>query len=318
MIHTIRKHDATCVLALMTALMLSLPVLAFVPLPTLAEEESREGEEHEEGHIELSAEQIEHANITLATAGPGTLVETLKVYGSVKTNPEYSQHVSARFEGQIKSINKSVGDSVKRGETLLTIEANDSLQRYTLVASIDGVVTQRQANAGEQTDGRTLLQVDNLSSVWVELSLFPKDLAAVSVGQKVRVRDKEGALLAEGATSYISPIAQTESRSVTARVPLDNQQKKLIPGSFVIGQIILSEDPVPLLIDGQAIQIIEDRSVVFVKGREGFEPRAVELGRSDGTSVEVLGGLEGGETYVAANSFVLKSELGKEDAEHGH
>ena len=309
-IQTIRKLGAACALTLLSMILLT--------LPSLAEQESHEDGEHEEGHIKLSAEQIEHADITLQEAGPGTLFETLNVYGSVKPNPEYSQSVTARFEGQITSINKSIGDSVKRGDKLVTVEANDSLQRYNLIASIDGVVTQRKANVGEQTNSRTLLKIDDLSNVWVELSLFPKDREAVSIGQQVRVQDKRGALLAEGDISYISPIAQTESRAVTVRVPLDNQQRTLIPGSFVVGQITLSQDRVPLLIDKQAIQIVEERSVVFVKGHEGFELREVELGRTDGSSVEVLGGLQDGEIYVAANSFVLKSELGKEDAEHGH
>ena len=312
MIHsqTFRKLCTTCTLTFLSVFVLT--------LPALAEQGSHEGEEHEDAHIELSAEQIEHAGISLEKAGPGMLFETLKVYGSVEPNPEHSQSITARFEGQITSINKSIGDTVKRGEKLVTIEANDSLQRYNLIASIDGVVTQRQANVGEQTNGKTLLKIDDLSNVWVELSLFPKDLEAVSIGQQVRVQDKQGALLAEGDVSYISPIAQTDSRSVTARVPLENQQRTLIPGSFVVGQITLSQDRVPLLIDKQAVQIVEERSVVFVKGHEGFEPREVELGRSDGSSVEVLSGLQVGETYVAANSFVLKSELGKEDAEHGH
>ena len=51
---------------------------------------------------------------------------------------------------------------------------------------------------------------------------------------------------------------------------------------------------------------------------KGFEARPVTLGRSDGQVSEVLSGLQAGEAYVSTNSFTLKSELGKEDAEHGH
>lgn len=64
--------------------------------------------------------------------------------------------------------------------------------------------------------------------------------------------------------------------------------------------------------------MMEERSVVFVKGEEGFEPRPVTLGRTDGEVSEVLAGLQEDETYVTRNSFILKSELGKEGAEHGH
>jgi cobalt-zinc-cadmium efflux system membrane fusion protein len=63
---------------------------------------------------------------------------------------------------------------------------------------------------------------------------------------------------------------------------------------------------------------VEDRKVVFVAEGDGFEARPVVLGRGDGQVREVLRGLSAGESYVAANSFILKSELGKEGAEHGH
>ncbi len=68
----------------------------------------------------------------------------------------------------------------------------------------------------------------------------------------------------------------------------------------------------------EAIQFVDDTRVVFVAEGKFFEVRPVDLGRGDGRFSEVLGGLQAGESYVAANSFVLKSELGKEGAEHGH
>lgn len=148
--------------------------------------------------------------------------------------------------------------------------------------------------------------------------IFPKDLEKVSVGQTVRILDKLGHPLAKADITYIAPLASDESRAINIRVPLDNQKGNLIPGSFVIGHIAIEEINAPLLVRKSAVQLVEDQSVVFVKGHDGFEPREVQLGRANKSHVEVLSGLEAGETYVAGNSFVLKSELGKEDAEHGH
>jgi cobalt-zinc-cadmium efflux system membrane fusion protein len=73
-----------------------------------------------------------------------------------------------------------------------------------------------------------------------------------------------------------------------------------------------------VILRNEAIQIIDNAPVIFVQGEEGFEPRLVTLGRSDGEVSEALSGLSIDEVYVSKNSFVLKSELGKEDAEHGH
>jgi cobalt-zinc-cadmium efflux system membrane fusion protein len=293
---------------------LTLLVLA---IPTYAETETG-GEDHDEGHVELSQEQIEHSGIGLAKVESGSLQDVLTVYGIVRSNPENSQKISARFDGQIRKINKRIGDAVKRGETLASIEANDSMQNYPLVSLIDGVVTAREVNIGEQTNGRTLLIIEDLSSVWVELSLFPLDVSQVKTGQSVQVRSKNNDHSAEGVVSYISPIANSGTQAVLARVPLNNPEQRWTPGQFVVGEIVLSEAVVPLLVETEALQIVENRSVIFVQSEEGFEPRPVQLGRSDGRSTEILAGLNSGETYVTRNSFVLKSELGKEGAEHGH
>lgn len=297
--------------AILTLLVLAIPAYVY------AEPETGE-EDHDEGHVELSQEQIEHSGIGLAKVSSGSLQDVLTVYGSVRSDPEKSQKVSARFDGQIRKINKRIGDAVKRGETLASIEANDSMQHYSLVSQIDGVVTSREANIGEQTGGRTLMIIEDLSSVWVELSLFPLDVPQVKTGQPVRVRSKSNDHSAQGLVTYISPIGNSGTQTVLARVPLGNPEQRWTPGQFVVGDIVLSEAVVPLLVETQALQIVENRPVIFVQSEEGFEPRSVKLGRSDGRSTEILAGLKSGETYVTQNSFVLKSELGKEDAEHGH
>jgi membrane fusion protein, heavy metal efflux system len=90
------------------------------------------------------------------------------------------------------------------------------------------------------------------------------------------------------------------------------------PGHFVHAEVVVSEREVPVAVLDKAIQVVDDTRVVFVAEGDFFEVRPVELGRGDGQFNEVLGGLRAGESYVSANSFVLKSELGKEGAEHGH
>ncbi len=283
-------------------------------LPAYAEPESTE----EEGHIELTQEQIAHAGIGLVQVQSGVLQERLAVYGTVTANPEQVQRVSARFDGVIRKIDKRIGDTVRRGDTLLAIEANESMQEYAIVSTMNGVVTHRAANRGEQTNGRTLLVIEDLSTVWVELSLFPKDLPQVSPGQKVRINSISHDRSSAGVVTYIAPAGNLGNQTVIARVPLPNPEGRWTPGQFVVGEIVLSETHVPLLVSTDALQIIEQRPVIFVQNDDRFEPRQVELGRSDGRSTEVLSGLRSGETYVATNSFVLKSELGKEGAEHGH
>jgi cobalt-zinc-cadmium efflux system membrane fusion protein len=148
--------------------------------------------------------------------------------------------------------------------------------------------------------------------------LFPRDVVKVRVGQDVRVKSPDTGLAAGGKVVYVAPFGQAANQTITARVLLDNPDRHWAPGLYVTAEVTLAETAVPLAIRNEAVQTLEERSVVFVQGEEGFEPRAVALGRSDGEFSEVLTGLQSGDTYAAANSFILKAELGKGSAEHGH
>ena len=278
-----------------------------------------EGEHEEEGgHIVLTPEQIKAAGIGLVQAGPAQIRETLPLYGVIAPNAERVRDVAARFPGVIRSVTKKVGDPVRESEALATVEANESLQTYAVTAPLTGVVIARNANPGEQTGDKILFTVADLSTVWVELSLFPRDVAKVRVGQDVRVKSTEAELDATGKIVYVAPFGQAANQTLTARVLLDNPERRWAPGLYVTAEVTLAETAAPLAIRNEAVQSLEGRSVVFVRDDEGFAPREVTLGRRDNDYSEVRAGLAAGDTYAAANSFVLKAELGKGSAEHGH
>lgn len=285
--------------------------------PEAGESTHREGEaSHTEGGITLTPEQIEAAGIGLAQAGPARIRSSLPLYGVIAPNAERVREVAARFPGVIRSVEKKVGDTVRQGETLATVESNESLQTYPVVAPLAGVVTARNANPGEQTGDKALFTVADLSTVWVELSLFPRDVGKVRVGQAVRVRSAEAGLSADGKVVYVAPVGSAASQTLTARVLLDNAGRRWAPGLYVTAEVTLAETEVPLAVRNEALQTLDGRSVVFVQEQTGFAPRPLTLGRSDGEHSEVLEGLATGETYVTRNSFILKAELGKGEAAH--
>ena len=117
---------------------------------------------------------------------------------------------------------------------------------------------------------------------------------------------------------YVAPFGQAANQTLTARVLVDNAERRWAPGLYVSADVTLAETPVPLAIRKEAVQNVEGVDVVFVQVVEGLAPRELKLGRSDGEFSEVLEGLAAGESYAAANSFILKAELGKGSAEHAH
>ena len=95
-----------------------------------------------------------------------------------------------------------------------------------------------------------------------------------------------------------------------------DSERRWSPGLYVNAQIALGELDVPLAVRNLALQTLDERTVVFVDTGHGFEPRPVQLGRADSEHTEILAGLEAGARYVVKNSFILKAELGKGEAEH--
>jgi cobalt-zinc-cadmium efflux system membrane fusion protein len=87
---------------------------------------------------------------------------------------------------------------------------------------------------------------------------------------------------------------------------------------FVTAELVTEEIEVPVAVTADAIQTLNDHSVVFGRYGEYFEARPLKLGRSDGRMIEVLGGLAAGAQYAAGNSFAVKAELGKTGASHDH
>jgi cobalt-zinc-cadmium efflux system membrane fusion protein len=197
--------------------------------------------------------------------------------------------------------------------------SREALTRFEIRAPIDGVVIEKHLAVGEAVGAdSTIFVIADLSSVWAEMTVYPKDLAAVKLGQKVTV--KASALNAEatGTISYVGSLVGEQTRSAKARVTLKNPEQSWRPGLFVTIDVVQGEAEVPVAVSVDALQTLGAAQVVFFRSGDLFEARPVELGRSDGNRVEVVNGLAAGDRYAATNSFVLKAELGKAGASHAH
>ncbi len=270
-----------------------------------------------EGRTEISAEMVEVFDIETELAGPGTIEEIIKAYGRIVPNSETVRTVSARFDGVIDLVTVSAGDKVKKGQMLASVESNESLRNYTIVAPIDGVVTERAANPGEQTNGRRLFTIMDTSSVWVELAIFPADRGRVLPGASVTIRSPGGVAERKGVVSVLNSVAES-NQSILARVVLDNTDGSFAPGTYVTGEIQIAQHAVPLAVKRDGLQSFRDFTVVYAQVGDEFEVRMLELGRQDAERVEVLEGLEPGTRYVTTHSYVIKADIEKSGASHDH
>jgi len=277
-----------------------------------------EQDEHGADRIRISDVKLAAAGVTLAEAASATLTDTLSFNGILRANQEAVVQVTPRFPGVAKSIQKRIGDKVGKDDLLATIESNQSLTVYELKAPIAGTIIERQISLGEYaSEQKPAFVVADLSAIWVDLSIYRQDLRRVRTNDEVLIDPDDGRGEIKGKISYIAPIGSSETQTALARVVLPNPDGRLRPGLFVTARLILAARNVAVAVRRSAIQTLENRTIVFVReDSDKIEARPVELGDSDPRFIEIKAGLAAGEHYVAENSFVVKAEMGKGDADH--
>jgi cobalt-zinc-cadmium efflux system membrane fusion protein len=197
--------------------------------------------------------------------------------------------------------------------------ANANLNRLELRAPFDGVVMEKHLALGEAVkEDANVFTISDLSSVWAELAVPPKDLNRVRVGGTVMVKASAFDAQASGKITYVGSLLGEQTRTAKARVALANPDRSWRPGLFVNVEVLSGQAEAAVAVSSDAIQTVEDKPVVFVRVAGGFRAQPVVAGRSDGKLTEVLQGLQAGAQYAATGSFVLKAELVKDGAEHAH
>lgn len=276
---------------------------------------SEEHEEHEnEGVTRIHDDIAQQVNIETATVSSQILKQRISSYGQLTTSPEQLSHVRARFPGLINSVSVNIGDQVKKGAPMASIESNDSLRDYTINSPINGTVIQRHANTGEFTSDQILFSIANFETLWAELRVYPTQRSLVNEGQYIEIKIND--VLVTGEIKHLIPVVDQPYQ--LARVKLDNSQLHLSPGDFVEGHIVVAELKSDLAVTNDAIQTMKGKEGVFIKTNDAYQFTPIKKGRRDDHFTEVLSGLNPNQEYVVKNSYLIKADIEKSEAEHEH
>ncbi len=200
-------------------------------------------------------------------------------------------------------------------------QTEERLGWYPLRAPFDGTVIEKHLTLGEKrSDDSGVFTIADLSSVWVNIAVYQKDLSYVREGMEVTVSAGADMPYAHGAIEYVAPVLDERTRTAQARVVLSNPNGELRPGLFVNAEIPIGQEGTPVVIPKSAVQRMGEEPVVFLETPEGFKPVVVSLGRSNDSRVEVLSGLAVGRRYVTQGAFELKAKIVTSglDAHAGH
>jgi len=240
----------------------------------------------------------------------------------VTAEQEYLNARNAHQSAQIKldlarQKLRTIGLSPEKIEGIFTLTDESKFRLYEIRSPIAGRVTARNLLLGQMVGiDKEILTIADLSTVWVEMAIAPADLTFAKEGQEVRVQS--GSQRATGKIVALSPGIDPETRAAKAIAQIDNPSGEWKVGDFVAAQLSAGQHEVNLLVPREAIQTIKGTKAVFVSQGGGFKMRPVTTGREDTVNVEIMTGLEFGETVATKSTFTLKAELGKAEAEHQH
>ncbi len=197
--------------------------------------------------------------------------------------------------------------------------------RLTLRAPFAGRVVDRKVTPGSLVEAlQPLMTVANLSTVWVFLQAYEKDLALLHEGLPVTIRTEAYPQDSfKGRIDFVGSMLDPAVRTVKLRATVDNRSEKLKPGMFAKALVDVpkpeAEARTILAVPQSALQTLEGRSTVFVQVEPGvFERHFVEIGHSFEGFTEVLSGVKAGDVVVSEGSFVVKSEFAKASLAEEH
>lgn len=197
-------------------------------------------------------------------------------------------------------------------------ESPADIARYEIKSPRSGRIVSKHLTPGEKVDGDdSVYTIASLDTVWLNIAVYQRYLDQIREGQRVVVH--ADGREAQGRVTYISAALSKVTRTVTARVVLENEDRAWRPGEFVSVRIETGQEHVARRVPIEAVQEWEGRSVIFVRDDDGIKPRPVQLGQRNDLFVEILGnGIPIGAMVVVKNSFLMKAELGKGSAGHDH
>lgn len=282
------------------------------------------GHGEDEPLVEVSDSGMIMVGISISAVRERDLSQFVELPGEIGFNEDRLAHITPRYGGVVKEVLKGLGAFVKKGEILAVIESNQSLTAYQIRAPLGGRIVEKHAIPGEYvTEEVSIFVIADLSTVWVNLDVYPRHLEVVTEGRAVTVKAVSLEQEAHGIVSYVAPLFDTAKRAAVAHVVLANAGDRWRPGMFVQAELeIHLDDPVPA-VETDAIQMIDGKTHVFVPaGPNRFRPVEVTVGRKGRDYVEVVSGIQAGDHYVALGAFELKakmitSSLGAH-AGHGH
>ncbi|AUW60546.1 efflux RND transporter periplasmic adaptor subunit (plasmid) [Sphingobium sp. SCG-1] len=230
-----------------------------------------------------------------------------------------AQGVSPRADYETAEANLAVAraDAMRASAAAGAARVAGDGRSVIVVSPVSGRVTAASASLGQFVAAETVLfRVADPSRLQITASLPPADADRVRAGDRVELTTNDGKTI-EGRVRSTTGVVDPETRAATVVVETLAGGSLLVPGQLVQARIFASGGATKsgVMVPQDAVQTLGDRTVLFVKTRDGFKATNVQAGSRSGGLVAIVSGLRAGTPIATTNAFLLKAEVEKESAE---
>ncbi|AZS21789.1 MULTISPECIES: efflux RND transporter periplasmic adaptor subunit [unclassified Caulobacter] len=233
----------------------------------------------------------------------------------------FEAKITARQDLEAAQREAAIAESELRRASGASAAAGVSGNGRTLAVTspISGRITAATATLGAYVAaGSELFRVADPGRIEIQAALPVADAQRVKPGDAAVVETASGSVNAT--VRSITPALDAENRSATAVLAVSGEAPMLTPGQALRARITprgaAASVSGRISAPDEAVQTVNGAEVVFVRTKNGFEPRPVRVGRRGGGQVEILSGVRTGEQIAGKGAFLLKAELGKGEASH--
>jgi Cu(I)/Ag(I) efflux system membrane fusion protein len=198
-------------------------------------------------------------------------------------------------------------DEKQISELMETRQVKNSLTYYS---DFSGVVTKKYFNEGSWVmEGTTILDVVNLSSVWIMANIYENDINKIRTGQTAEITLTGEDKTIKGKIDYITPFVNTDTRTVEVRITAPNNNSTLKPGTYVKAKIQTEKTYNSIVLPRTAVLRSGKMDMVYIKKSGNiFSPKEVIVsGEKDG-NIYIKSGIDEGDEVVVSAGFLIDSE----------
>jgi len=264
----------------------------------------------EQLRVNFTGEKVNRGQVLASVYSPDLVTaqeELLQAAQIRESQPELFEAAKQKLRNW-KISEAQINNMLSRGE---------AIERFPITADVGGVVTELMAEQGDYLErGMPIYKIANLDKLWVLFDVYESNMSWIEEGSKIKysIQSLPGETF-EGKVDFIDPLLNNNTRVATARVEIDNENRRIKPGMFATGIIEnnLNAENEEIVIPQSAVLWTGKRSVVYVKedveSGAGFKHREVVLGSSLGDSYIVEEGLNKGEEIVVNGTFTVDAAV---------